>query len=253
MSSPLEQFTIKPIVPLEIGGVNLMFTNSSLMMVLGVVIAAGFMLLAGRRAALVPGRLQGFAEVSYEFISKLVHDNTGPEGMKFFPLIFSIFVFVAMGNLLGLMPFSFTYTSHFIVTLALALFIFITVILVGLMRHGLKFFSLFAPAGVPLFILPLLVPVEIISFLARPFSLAMRLFLNMMAGHMVLKIFAGFCVMMVSLGGVMSLTSLVPFAVKFAVTAFEFGVALIQAYIFTIFTCIYLRDAIYLHHHDEAH
>ncbi|HRJ11991.1 MAG TPA: F0F1 ATP synthase subunit A [Alphaproteobacteria bacterium] len=251
MASPLEQFTIKPITPIEIGGVDLMFTNSSLMMVLGVLLSAGFLLLAGRKAALVPGRLQGFAEVSYQFIAGMVKENAGPEGMKYFPLIFSIFTFVLMGNLLGMMPFSFTYTSHLIVTLALALMVIITVIVVGLLRHGLHFFSLFFPSGVPWPIYFILTPVEIISFLARPFSLSMRLFLNMMAGHMVLKIFAGFCVMMVSLGGLMSLTSIVPFAVKFAVTGFEFGVAFLQAYIFTVFTCLYLRDAIYLHGHDD--
>jgi len=251
MASPLEQFTIKPIAPIELGGMDVAFTNSSLMMVLGVLLSAGFLLFAGRRAALVPGRMQGFAEVTYEFIAGMVKENAGPEGMKYFPLIFSIFTFVLMGNLLGMMPFSFTYTSHLVVTLALALMVIITVIMVGLLRHGLKFFSLFFPSGVPLLVMPILVPVEIISFLARPFSLSMRLFLNMMAGHMVLKIFAGFCVMMVSLGGVLSLTSIIPFAVKFAVTGFEFGVALLQAYIFTVFSCLYLRDAIYLHGHDD--
>lgn len=251
MASPLEQFTIKPIAPLEVAGVNLMFTNSALCMVLGVVLAAGFLMLAGRKASLVPGRLQGFAEVTYEFIAGMVRDNAGPDAMKYFPLVFTIFTFVLMGNLLGMMPFSFTYTSHIIVTLALALMVILVVIAVGLLRHGLHFFSLFFPAGVPLFVMPILAPVEIISFLARPFSLSMRLFLNMMAGHMVLKIFAGFCVMLVGLGGALSLTSAIPFAVKFAVTGFEFGVALLQAYIFTVFTCLYLRDAIYLHGHDD--
>lgn len=251
MASPLEQFTIKPIAPIEIGGVDLMFTNSSLMMVLAVVLSAGLLLLAGRKAALVPGRLQSFAEVSYNFIAGMVKDNAGPDAMKYFPLVFTIFTFVLMGNLLGMMPFSFTYTSHIIVTLALALIVITTVILVGLFRHGLHFFSLFFPSGVPWPIYFILTPVEIISFLARPFSLSMRLFLNMMAGHMVLKIFAGFCVMLVSLGGVLSVTSVIPFAVKFAVTGFEFGVAFLQAYIFTVFTCLYLRDAIYLHGHDD--
>jgi len=253
LASPLKQFTIEPIASLHLGGMNVMFTNSSMMMVLAVVLSAGFLMFAGRRAALVPGRLQGFAEMVYEFIAGLIRDNTGPEGMKYFPLIFSLFLFVFMGNFLGMMPFAFTFTSHIIVTLALALMVITTVIIVGISRHGFKFFTLFCPAGVPWMVLPILVPVEIISFLARPFSLAMRLFLNMMAGHMVLKIFAGFCIMLVGLGGVLSATSIIPFAVKFAVTGFEFFVALLQAYIFTIFSCIYLRDAIYLHGHDEHH
>ena len=253
MASPLKQFTIEPIAPLHLGSMNIMFTNSSLMMVLGVVLSAGFLIFAGRRAALVPDRLQGFAEMTYEFIAGLIGDNTGPEGMKYFPLIFSLFFFVLMGNLLGMMPFSFAYTSHIVVTLALALFVITTVIIIGLARHGLKFFSLFCPAGVPLLVLPILVPVEIISFLARPFSLGMRLFLNMVAGHMVLKIFAGFCILLLGLGGILSATAIIPFAIKVAVVAFEFFVAFIQAYIFTIFSCIYLRDAIYLHHHEDPH
>jgi F-type H+-transporting ATPase subunit a len=251
MASPLEQFTIKPIAPLEIAGVDVMFTNSALFMVLGVILSAGFLLFAGRRADLVPGRLQSFAEVSYNFIAGIVRDNAGVDGMKYFPLIFSIFTFVLMGNFLGMMPFAFTYTSHIVVTLALALLVITAVIMVGLLRHGLKFFSLFVPSGVPVFILPILVPIEIISFMARPFSLSMRLFLNMMAGHMVLKIFAGFCVMLVGLGGALSLTSVLPFIIKLAITGFEFFVAILQAYIFTIFSCLYLRDAIYLHGHEE--
>jgi len=253
MASPLAQFTIEPIAPLNFHGMNVMFTNSSLMMVLGVVLSVGFLMFAGRRAALVPDRLQGFAEMSYEFIANLIGDNTGPEGMKYFPLVFSIFTFVLMGNLLGMMPFAFTYTSHIIVTLSLALLVIGTVIVVGLVKHGFKFFSIFFPAGVPWMIMPLLVPVEIISFMVRPFSLAMRLFLNMMAGHMVLKIFAGFCIMMLGFGGLLSLTSLLPFAIKLAIVAFEFFVAIVQAYIFAIFTCIYLRDAIYLHGHSSGH
>lgn len=253
MASPLAQFTIEPLAPLSLGGVNVMFTNSSLMMVAGVILSAGFLMVAGRRAALIPSRLQAFAEMTYEFIAGIIRDNTGPEGMKYFPLIFSIFTFVLMGNFLGMMPFAFTYTSHIIVTLTLAVGVLLTVVIVGISRHGLKFFSLFVPAGVPIFILPVLVPVEIISFLARPFSLGMRLFLNMMAGHMVLKIFAGFCVMMIGLGGFLSFTSVIPFVVKLAIVAFEFFVAILQAYIFSIFSCIYLRDAIYLHGHDDHH
>ena len=251
MASPLEQFTIKPIAPLELGGVDIAFTNSALMMVLGVILSAGFLIFASRRAALVPSRLQSFAEVTYNFIAGIVKENAGPEAMKYFPLIFTVFVFVFMGNFLGLLPFAFTYTSHLVVTLALALLVIGVVIVVGLARHGLHFFSLFVPSGVPLAILPILVPIEIISFAARPFSLSMRLFLNMMAGHMVLKIFAGFCVMMAGFGGLLSLTSVVPFIIKLAITGFEFFVAILQAYIFTVFSCLYLRDAIYLHGHDH--
>lgn len=253
MASPLTQFTIEPIAPLNLGGVNIMFTNSALMMVLATVLSAGFLIFAGRRAALIPGRLQGFAEMSYEFIAGLIGSNTGPEGMKYFPLIFTLFVFIFMGNFLGMMPFGFTFTSHIVVTLSLALLVIMCVIIIGLIRHGFKFFSLFVPSGVPLFILPILVPIEVISFMVRPLSLGMRLFLNMMAGHMVLKIFAGFCVMMVGLSGFWAITSAVPFIIKLAIVGFEFFVAILQAYIFTVFSCIYLRDAIYLHGHDDHH
>lgn len=253
MASPLAQFTIEPIAPLSIAGVNVMFTNSSLMMVAAVILASVFLLVAGRKAALIPGRLQGFAEMTYEFIAGIIGDNTGPEGMKYFPFIFSLFLFIFMGNFLGMMPFAFTFTSHIVVTIALALMVISAVVIIGISRHGLKFFSLFVPSGVPIFILPVLVPVEVISFLARPFSLGMRLFLNMMAGHMVLKIFAGFCIMLAGMGGLLSLTSAVPFIIKLTIVAFEFFVALLQAYIFSVFSCIYLRDAIYLHGHDEHH
>jgi F-type H+-transporting ATPase subunit a len=191
--------------------------------------------------------------MTYEFIAGIVGDNAGPEGMKYFPLIFSVFMFVLMGNFLGMMPFAFTYTSHLVVTFALAMIVISAVIIVGLVRHGTHFFSLFVPSGVPIFILPILVPIEIISFLARPLSLSMRLFLNMMAGHMVLKIFAGFCVMLAGFGGFLALTSAVPFVIKLAITGFEFFVAVLQAYIFTVFSCLYLRDAIYLHGHDDHH
>ncbi len=251
MASPLAQFMIEPIAPLHIGSLNVMFTNSSLAMVIGVILSAGFLMFAGRKAALIPGRLQGFAEMIYEFIENMVSENTGPEGLKYFPLIFTIFTFVLMGNFLGLMPFTFTFTSHLVVTFTMAVGVLLTVVIVGVARHGLKFFSIFVPAGVPIFILPVLVPVEIVSFLARPFSLGMRLFLNMMAGHIVLRIFANFCIMMIGFGGILSLTSLIPFTIKVLVDAFEFFVALIQAYIFTIFSCIYMRDAIYLHGHEE--
>lgn len=252
MANPIEQFTIKPIIPLEIGGVDLAFTNSSLFMVLGVVVAVGFFLIAAR-AALVPGRVQGFAEMMHEFIAKLIRDTIGEAGMPFFPLIFTIFVFVFMGNSLSMLPLGFAFTSHVVVTLALAVMVFAIVVIVGLMRHGLRFFTLFAPHGVPWYILPLLIPIEIISFLMRPFTHGVRLFVNMMAGHMVMKVFAGFIVVMLGLGGILSASSVLPSGFELVVVAFEFFVALLQAYIFTIFACIYLKDAIYLHGPDAAH
>ena len=248
--SPLSQFEITPIVPLHIGGTDVSFSNSALFMVAGVLLATLFFFIAGRKQALVPGRAQGVAEVFHEFIDKLLADNAGPEAAKYFPFIFSIFMFVLMGNLLGMLPFGFAYTSHIVVTFALAMLVILTVVVVGFAKHGFKFFTLFVPHGVPIFILPLVTPIEVISFLARPFSLSMRLFLNMMAGHMVLKIFAGFTVLLITIGGFMLGLSILPFAMKVAVAGFEFFVAFLQAYIFAVFSCIYLRDAIYLHTHE---
>jgi F-type H+-transporting ATPase subunit a len=244
VASPLEQFTIKPIVPLSIGKMDLSFTNSSLMMTLAVAVIVVLLVVSVRSRDLVPGRLQSIAELSYEFIAGMVRENVGDEGRKYFPFIFSVFMFVLFGNLLGLIPGAFTFTSHIAVTFALALVIFIGVTAIGIARHGTHFFTLFFPHGAPLAAAPILIPIEVISYLSRPISLSVRLFANMTVGHIILKIFAGF---VVSLGAYFLLPGVVPFGLLVGLTALEFFVAFLQAYIFTILSCIYLNDAVHLH------
>lgn len=239
--SPLEQFVIKPIVPFHLGGIDLSFTQSALCMVIGVVLSTALMTLSVRGGKLVPGRWQNIAEMFYELVHSTVKENLGEHTKKYFPFVFSIFMIVLMGNLLGMVPYSFTYTSHIIVTGALALFIFLMATLIGLMRHGLHFFSFFLPAGLPWAMIPLILPIEIISYLSRPISLSVRLFINMMAGHTILKVFAGFSVMMGAVFGVL------PMIVNVALVGLEVLIAFIQAYVFAILTSIYLKDAIELH------
>ena len=241
MHSPLDQFLIKQVVPIHLGYLDLSLTNSSLFMILVTlgIIALQFFGLRGE--GLIPTRIQALFESSYDFIATMVDENCGKEARPFAPLVFSLFMFVLFANLLGMVPYSFTVTSHFAVTFALAMLVFITVTILGLVRHGLHFFSFFCPPGVPLWMAPLLVPMEVISFLIRPITLSVRLFLNMTAGHILLKVFAGFAV---TLGG---LWFIGPVLFNTAFIAFEFFVALLQAYIFTILTCIYLNDAIHLH------
>ncbi|MBL8836463.1 MAG: F0F1 ATP synthase subunit A [Alphaproteobacteria bacterium] len=244
MASPLEQFTIKPIVSINIGGLNLSYTNSALYMTIAVVvIVLGLVWLTSRRD-MVPGRGQGFAESIYEFIAGLIRDNAGEEAMRYFPLIFSVFVFVAVGNVIGMIPGTFTYTSHIAVNFALALFLFIVITGIGIARHGTHFFSLFLPEGTPGWLAPLMVPIEVIAYLSRPVSLAVRLFANMTAGHIIMKVFAGF---VISLGGFFVLPGIFPFALLFGLTGLEIFIAVLQAYIFTILACVYLHDAIHLH------
>ena len=249
IAGPMEQFTIKPIVPFSAGGLDLSFSNASLWMFLAVLGVIVFLTVGMARAAMVPGRWQSMAEMSYEFIANTVRQNAGEAGMKFFPLIFTLFMFVLFCNLFGLLPYSFTPTSHIIVTFALALLVFLTVIVVGLARHGLHFFSLFVPSGVPAWLLPVIVPIEVISFLSRPISLSVRLFANMLAGHTMLKVFATFVVSLGAAGGVFSAGAILPLLGIVAVTALEFLVAFLQAYVFAVLTSIYLNDAINLHEH----
>ncbi len=248
MSDPLHQFEIIPIANIAVGGMDLSFTNSALWMAIAVVVSSTFLTLSMRRKALVPSRAQAFSEMIYEFIANMIRENIGPEGRQYFPLIFTLFVVVLMGNMLGLIPYSFTYTSHIIVTGVLALMIFIAVFIIGVFRHGLKFFSLFVPGGVPWLLLPLIVPIEIISFLARPITLSVRLFANMMAGHLMLKVFAGFSVAFISLGVGGWFASLLPMAFNSVLIAFECLIAFLQAYVFAILSCIYLKDTVELHH-----
>ena len=241
MAGPLEQFQIKNIVPIEFAGFDLSYTNSALWMTLAVVVTTFMMVSSMRKKALIPGRWQSVGEITYEFISKMVQDTIGREGRKYFPFVFSIFMIVLMGNLLGMVPYSFTYTSHIIVTGVLALIVFFGATLIGFMKHGLHFFSLFLPKGPPIFILPLIFCIEVLSYLSRPVSLSVRLFANMMAGHTMMKIFAGFCV------SLPIVASTLPMLVNVALVGFEILVAFIQAYVFAILTCVYLKDGIELH------
>ena len=241
MASPLQQFEIKPIIPIELGGADVSFTNSSLFMVISLVAISAFMILGMRRGAIVPGRWQCATEMAYEFIANMLRDTVGQEGRKYFPFVFTVFMFVLFGNLLGMVPYSFTFTSHIVVTFALAFIIFVGVTILGFVKHGLHFFSFFVPPGTPLPMYPLLIPIEVISYLSRPISLSIRLFANMMAGHTMIKVFAGFVIPLGILGGWAPLTVIV------ALTAFEFLVAFLQAYVFTVPTCLYLNDAIHLH------
>ena len=244
VSNPIEQFEIKPLINIELGSHNISFTNSSLMMVLVVVVATLFLTASVRSRSLIPGRWQSLAELLYEFVSGLLRDNVGSEGRAYFPFIFTLFVFVLFGNILGLLPYSFTFTSHIIVTFAMAAVVFVGVTIIGFARHGLHFLRMFFPHGVPVFIAPVLVPVEIISYFSRPISLAVRLFANMTAGHIILTVLGGF---VVTLGGMFVLPGLIPFAFLSAVTLLEIGIALLQAYVFTVLSCIYLHDAIHMH------
>ncbi|MBR9971205.1 F0F1 ATP synthase subunit A [Magnetospirillum sulfuroxidans] len=244
MANPIEQFKIKPIIPLEIGGVDVSFTNSAVMMVISVVLITAFLTLSVRSRALVPGRWQSMAEVFYEFIASMLRDNVGSAGRKYFPFIFSLFMFVMFGNVLGMIPGAFTYTSHVIVTFGMAIVVFIGVTIIGFARHGTHFLRMFFPEGAPILTAVILVPIELISYFSRPFSLAVRLFANMTVGHIILKVLGGF---VVTLGGFYVLPGIVPFAFLGAVTVLEFGIALLQAYVFTILSCIYLHDAIHMH------
>ena len=243
--SPLAQFEIKPLIPIRIGEVDLSFTNSALFMVFAVALTIGFLMFGTRRGALVPGRWQSVAELSYEFIANMIRDNVGQGGRQYFPFIFTLFMFVFFGNMLGMMPYSFTYTSHIIITFGLALVVFIGVTVIGFMKHGVRFLGFLMPTGIPIFMAPLIIPIEILSYFTRPVSLALRLFANMTAGHTMLKVFAGFVLPMGSaffvVGGV------IPFALVAALTGLEFIIAFLQAYVFTILTCVYLNDALHMH------
>jgi len=237
----MHQFEIKRLVPFEIFGFDASFTNSALFMVIAALLITAFTLLAMRKGALVPGRLQSVAEMSYEFVANMVRDNVGTAGMKYFPFIFTLFMFVLVLNMLGMIPYTFTVTSHIIVTFALAAFIFIGVTIIGFWKHGIGFLKFFVPSGVPFVMLPLLVVIEVISYLTRPVSLSVRLFANMMAGHTMLKVFGSFVVALGLLGGWAALAFMVAF------TGLEILVAFLQAYVFAILTCIYLNDALHMH------
>jgi len=240
MADPIHQFEIKKIISLELNNIDISFTNSSMFMILAVLVVSIFLILSIKNKKVIPNRFQIISELLYEFIANMINDNIGHKGKKFFPFIFTLFTFILFGNLLGMLPYSFTFTSHIIVTFALAMFIFLFITLIGIFMHGFKFFSLFVPKGVPMLMLPLMIPIEIISYLSRPISLSVRLFANMMAGHTMLKIFAGF---VFSLG----IFGIAPLIIDVALTALEVLIAILQAYVFTILTCIYLNESINLH------
>ncbi len=238
--SPLAQFEIKRIVPIEIGNMDVSFTNSSAFMVLTVIAISTFLILGMRRNEMIPGRWQSMAELLYIFIANLLKDTVGTQGRPYFPFIFTVFMFVLVGNLLGMIPYSFTFTSHIIVTFTMAMFVFVGVTIIAIAKHKLHFFSFFMPPGVPMVMAPLLVPIEIISYLSRPISLSVRLFANMLAGHTLLKVFAGF---VISLG----MFGVFPLVFVVALTGLEIVIAMLQAFVFTILTCLYLNDALHLH------
>ena len=238
--SPLSQFEIKRWVPIEIGDVDVSLTNSAAFMVLTVVAVSAFLILGMRRPAMVPGRWQSMVELSYVFIANLIKDTVGNEGRPYFPFIFTVFMFVLVGNLFGMVPYGFTFTSHIIVTFTMAMVVFLGVTAIALKKHKMRFFTFFMPPGVPMIMAPLLVPIEIISYLSRPMSLSVRLFANMLAGHTLLKVFAGF---VVALG----LFGVFPLAFVIALTGLEIVIAFLQAFVFTILTCLYLNDALHLH------
>ena len=244
---PIHQFEIKRLIPMEIVGVDVSFTNSALFMVIAVAVITLFTVMSMSGRAMVPGRLQSITELVYEFIAKMVRDNVGTDGMRFFPFVFSLFTFVLLLNMMGMIPVAFTVTSHIAITAALALLVVGTVIVYGFFRHGIGFLKLFAP-DVPPALLPILTPIEIISFLSRPISLSVRLFANMLAGHITLKVFAGFVVSLGSLGAIGIVGAVLPLFMTVALTALEFLVAFLQAFIFATLTCIYLHDALHPHH-----
>lgn len=244
MAGPIDQFQISPILPIEIGGFDLSFTNSSAYMLAIVVLGAGFLFLATSSRDLVPGRLQSSAELLHELVSKTLRENAGDEGIRFFPLVFSLFMFLLVANLVGMFPYAFTVTSHIIVTFALAMLVSLTVTLYGVWRNGLGFFRLFMPAGVPPLLAPVIVPIEIVSYISRPVSHSVRLFAVMLAGHITLKVFAGFVVALGGLGALGFVGALLPLAMTVTLTGLELLMSVIQAYIFTMLTCMYLNDAL---------
>ncbi len=246
---PIHQFAIQDIAPLfTVGGKHFAFTNSALYMFIIVILVSALMIAATIPRAIVPGRLQSAAEMSYEFVANTVRSSAGTEGMKFFPFVFTLFMFVLFANMIGLIPYSFTVTSQLIVTATLALAVFFIVVIYGFWRNGLKFLKLFVPKGVPVYILPAIVVIEILSFMSRPISHSVRLFANMLAGHITLQVFAGFIIMLAGFGVVGWFGAALPFILVVMLIALEFLVAFLQAYVFAILTCIYLNDAIHPGH-----
>jgi len=242
-NNPMQQFTVNKIGPeIKIAGIDLSFTNASLFMVISASLILLLLFVGSKEKKIIPNKMQLIAEMFYTFVAKMISDTAGSKAKPYFPFIFSLFMFVLFCNMVGMLPYSFTVTSHIIVTLILALFIFIAVTIIGFINHGFKYLSIFVPSGVPTILLPLITVIEIISYLSRPVSLSVRLFANMMAGHTMLKVFGGFVVSLGILGGWL------PLSFSVALTGLEILVAFLQAYVFAILTCIYLNDALNLHH-----
>ena len=242
-TNPMQQFEVYKIGPdINLGGINLSFTNASLFMTISSALIILFLFFGTKKKSLVPTKIQFIAESSYTFVAKMINDTAGSSAKSFFPFIFTLFMFVLFANMIGMFPYSFTVTSHIIVTFVLAAIVFVGVTILGFIKHGFKYLELFVPKGVPVILLPLIVIIEIISYLSRPVSLSVRLFANMMAGHTMLKVFGGFVISLGLLGGWL------PLGFSVALTGLEILVAFLQAYVFAILTCIYLNDALNLHH-----
>ncbi|MFP3944147.1 MAG: F0F1 ATP synthase subunit A [Alphaproteobacteria bacterium] len=248
MADPIHQFEVKTLVPLEVLGLDASLTNSGVFMVIAAASITAFFMFSISKRAIVPGRIQSIAELSYEFIADMIRGTAGTDGLKFFPFIFSLFMFILICNLLGMIPGAYTVTSQIVVTSALAAVVFILVVGYGFIRNGTKFLRVFAPSGIPWPLLIFIVPIEIFSFLSRPFSLSLRLFANMLAGHIMLKVIASFVVAMIAAGGISLLGALVPLVFNVALVALEFLIALLQAFVFAILSCIYLNDALHPGH-----
>ena len=249
MADPIHQFQIVDLVPLgKIGSSEIAFTNSALFMAIAVGGITAFLLGATSSRRLVPNRMQSMAELSYEFVANTIRSTAGTEGMRFFPFVFSLFMFILTVNLIGLIPYAFTVTTHIVITAALSLSVFITVLVYGFWKNGLHFFNLFVPKGIPIFILPLIVLIEVMSFLSRPISHSVRLFANMLAGYITLKVFASFVTMLTAYGVFGWAGAVLPLGLTVALTALEMLVAVLQAYVFAILTSIYLNDAIHPGH-----
>jgi len=242
---PIEQFSIHPVVPIQVAGHDISLTNSGLYMLLAVALSCLIAAIGARGGSGVPGRMQALAEMGYEFIAGMVRSAAGEHGMRFFPFVFSIFFFILICNLVGLIPYSFTVTSQIVITASLALLVFLTVVIIGIAEHGAQFFKLFVPSGVPIYILPLVVAIEVISFLSRPLSHSVRLFANMLAGHITLNVFGGFVVMLLGAGAAFKALAVLPFAMTIGLYALELLVAFLQAYVFAMLTCMYLNDALH--------
>ena len=249
MADPIHQFEITKFATIgHIGGHEIAITNSALFMAITVVGIAALLIGGSSSRALVPGRMQSVTELTYEFVANMIQSTAGTAGMRFFPLVFTLFMFILVANMIGIIPYTFTVTSHIIVTAMMALLVFFTVIIYGFYKNGLKFFRLFVPSGIPVFILPLIVFIEMLSFLSRPLSHSVRLFANMLAGHITLKVLAGFVTMLGGFGIAGWLGAVLPLGLVVAITALEVLVAFLQAYVFAILTCIYLNDAIHPGH-----